>query len=124
MKVAAPSPSVWYGRGTNQEGATMSKNHTKKSPRQDLVVVNQATVQIPLPLLSALEDAESAFFGLCVETGKQVLAAMMENDRIALCGPAGRHDAERQATRGGSSPSAVVLGGRRIGLRRPRVRSM
>jgi transposase-like protein len=102
----------------------MSKSHTKKSPRQDLVLVNQATVQIPLPLLSALEDAESAFFGLCVETGKQVLAAMMEQDRIALCGPAGRHDAERQATRGGSSPSAVVLGGRRIGLRRPRVRSV
>ena len=53
----------------------MAKHSTKQSLRQDLVVVNAATVQIPLPLLSALEDAESAFFGLCVETGKQVLAA-------------------------------------------------
>ena len=102
----------------------MSKSHTKKSRRQDLVVVNQATVQIPLPLLTALEDAESAFFGLCVETGKQVLAAMMEHDRTLLCGPAGRHDAERQAVRAGSTESAIVLGGRRIGLRRPRVRSV
>jgi len=102
----------------------MAKHPTKKSPRQDLVVVNGPTVQIPLPLLSALEDAESAFFGLCVETGKQVLAAMMEQDRIALCGPAGRHDAERQAVRAGSTESAIVLGGRRIGMRRPRVRSV
>ncbi len=102
----------------------MAKHSTKKSPRQALVVVNQATVQIPLPLLSALEDAESAFFGLCVETGKQVLAGMMEHDRIALCGPAGKHDAERQALRAGSTESAIVLGGRRIGLRRPRVRSV
>jgi transposase-like protein len=70
-----------------------------------------------------LEDAESAFFGLCVDTGKQVLAAMMEQDRTALCGPAGRHDPERQATRGGSTESSVVLGGRRIGVRRLRVRS-
>lgn len=102
----------------------MAKHPTKKSPRQDLVAVNGATVQIPLPLLSALEDAESAFFGVCVETGKQVLAAMMEHDRIALCGPAGRHDAKRQAVRAGSTQSAVILGGRRIDMRRPRVRSV
>jgi transposase-like protein len=102
----------------------MVKSHTKKSPRQDLVVVNTTTVQIPLPLLSALEDAENAFFGLCVETGRQVLTAMMEHDRIALCGLAGRHDAERQAVRAGSAESAIVLGGRRIGMRRPRVRSV
>jgi hypothetical protein len=89
----------------------MAKHSTKKSPRQDLVVVNTAAnVQIPLPLLSVLEDAESAFFGLCVATGKQVLEAMMEQDRIALCGPAGRHDPERQALRGGSTESAIVLG--------------
>ena len=102
----------------------MAKHRTKKSARQDLIVVNAATVQIPLPLVPALEDAESAFFGLCVETGKQVLAAMMEQDRTALCGPAGRHDAERQAARAGSTESAIVLGGRRIGMRRPRVRSV
>ena len=102
----------------------MAKSSTKKSPRQERVVVNAATVQIPLPLLSTLEDAESAFFGLCVATGKQVLAAMMEQDRIALCGPAGRHDAGREAVRAGSTASAIVLGGRRIGMRRPRVRSL
>src|SRR3990172_9230151 len=102
----------------------MAKHPTKKSSRQDLVVVNRATVQIPLPLLTALEDAESAFFGLCVETGKKVLAAMMEHDRTALCGPAGRHDADRQAVRAGSTESAIVLGGRRIGMLRPRVRSV
>jgi len=102
----------------------MAKHPTKSSSRQDLVVVNAGTVQIPLPLLSALEDAQSAFFGLCVETGKQVLAAMMEQDRIALCGAAGRHDAERKAVRAGSTESAIVLGGRRIDMRRPRVRSV
>jgi putative transposase len=49
---------------------------------------------------------------------------MMEHDRIALCAPAGRHDADRQAVRAGSTESAIVLGGRRIDMRRPRVRSI
>ena len=93
----------------------MGKSRTKKSRRQDLVVVNATTVQIPLPLQAALEDAESAFFGLCAGTGKQVLAAMMEPDRTALCGPPGRHDTARQAVRGGSTESAIVLGGRGSG---------
>jgi transposase-like protein len=102
----------------------MAKHPTKQSSRQALVVVNAATVQIPLPLLASLEDAERAFFGLCVETGKQVLGAMMEQDRIALCGPAGRHDAGRQAVRAGHTESAIVLGGRRIAIQRPRARSI
>jgi len=99
----------------------MSKSHTKKSPRQDLVVVNQATVQIPLPLLSALEDAESAFFGLCVEAGKQVLAAMMENDRIALCGPAGRflHRVLRSGRNGKDQPSGAQQSAGAAVLSRP-----
>jgi len=29
---------------------------------------------------------KSAFFGLCVRAVKNVLSAMMENDRIVLCG--------------------------------------
>jgi len=102
----------------------MAKHPTKKSSRQGQVAAKATSVQIPLPLLSALEDARGAFFGLCVETGKQVLAAMMEQDRTALCGPAGRHDPDRRAVRGGRTESAIVLGGRRIGIPRPRVRSV
>ena len=30
-------------------------------------------------MLSALEDIESAFFGVCIEAGKQVLDVMMEH---------------------------------------------
>ena len=66
----------------------MSKDSTKSRCRQELVAVHTTPVEVPLPLLSVLEDVEHAFFGLCVEAGKQVLGAMMEQDRTALCGPA------------------------------------
>jgi transposase-like protein len=71
-----------------------------------------------------LQDVQHAFVGLCVHAGKQVLAAMMEADRIAYCGPKGVPDAARKAVRGGGTDSKVVLGGQRIAIRRPRVHSL
>jgi transposase-like protein len=75
-------------------------------------------------MLSALEDIDHAFFGVCVEAGKQVLSAMMEHDRTALCGLPWKPDEERAGRRAGSTESPVTLGGRRIAIRRPRVRSV
>lgn len=66
----------------------------------------------------------TAFHGLCVAAGKQVLAAMMEADRQAACGAANVPDAKRVAVRGSTTRSAVVLGGRRIAVKRPRARSL
>ena len=101
----------------------MSKSLTKFGDRQAQSAVGTASVELPLPLLACLEDTQSAFFGLCVTAGKQVLEAMMEADRTALCGPAGRHDTARGAGRAGTTTSRVVLGGREIALQRLRVRS-
>jgi hypothetical protein len=53
----------------------------------------------------------------CIAAGQRVLAAMMEADRIALCGPKGVPDARRRAVRGCSTASQVVLGGQRSALR-------
>jgi len=71
-----------------------------------------------------LRDVQHAFYGLCVNAGKQVLAAMMEADRVALCGAKGVPDPSRRATRGGHTRGAVVLGGQRIASKRPRARSL
>jgi putative transposase len=76
------------------------------------------------PLAAVLNDVKSAFFGLCVNAGKQVLASMMEADRVALCGPRGKPDLDRQALRGGHTRSWLTLGGRRMAVRRPRARSV
>jgi putative transposase len=81
-----------------------------------------ATVQVPLPLVSVLADAKTAFFGLCLTAGQQVFHAMMEKDRERVCGPKYLPNPHRQAYRGGSAPSEVVLGGRRIVLPRLRAR--
>jgi transposase-like protein len=48
---------------------------------------------------------------------------MLEEDRTALCGPRYAHLADRQAVRAGTVPSEVALGGRKVAVRRPRVRA-
>jgi hypothetical protein len=103
----------------------MAKHPTKSKNRQGLTVVSPstATVQVPLPMLAALEDVEHALIGVCIDAGEAVLRAMMEQDRTALCGPAWKPDAERPGRRAGSTESPITLGGRRIVVRRPRVRT-
>jgi putative transposase len=53
----------------------------------------------------------------------QVLQAMLEEDVVRLVGPRGRHNPDRTAVRHGAEPGQVTLGGRRVQVRRPRVRT-
>jgi len=82
-------------------------------------------VPVSVPALAAvLADVRSAFFGLCVQAGKEVLSAMMEAERTVLCGPKGKPNPHRHAGRGGHTRSCVTLGGQRIAILRPRARSV
>lgn len=83
-----------------------------------------AHVQLSLPVAGVLRDVRSAFFGLCFNAGKAVLAKMMEAERTALCGPKGVPDPARTAYRGGYARTSVVFGGRRVAIRRPRARAV
>jgi transposase-like protein len=96
------------------------KSRTKPALR----VVPAAPVQLSFNVQGVLADVRHAFHGLCVAAGKQVLAAMMEADRQALCGARNVPDAKRRAVRGGTTRSSVVLGGQRIAIAKPRARSL
>ena len=102
----------------------MTKHARKSNPLQAVDLPKTMAVEIPLPLLEAFGSIESSFFELCIDSGQQVLQAMMEQDREDLCGPRWKRDPERSAGRAGTTRSEVTLGGRRIAIPRPRVRSM
>jgi putative transposase len=51
------------------------------------------------------------------------LAELREAEVTEVVGPGGRHDPDRGAVRHGHQPGEVTLGGRRVGLERPLVRS-
>ena len=60
---------------------------------------------------------------MAVGAGLQVMQALMDESVTAICGPKGKHMPDRGAVRHGSEDGAVSLGGRRVSVRRPRVRT-
>jgi len=79
------------------------------------------TVSVALDELAA--DMREGLLALAVGAGLQVMAAIMEQDVAAACGPRGRHDPQRTATRHGHERGSVTLGGRRVAVTRPRMRA-
>lgn len=100
----------------------MKRSRTGSPAEKALAVPPVVSVQVPLPLVDVLADMKTSFFGLCLTAGQQVFQAMMEQDREQLCGPKNVPNPDRHAIRGGSAPSEVVLGGRRIQIPRLRAR--
>jgi transposase-like protein len=56
--------------------------------------------------------------------GLEVMAEMMEAEVTEVAGVKGRHDPDRTHTRHGGENGSVTLGGRRLPVRRPRVRTV
>lgn len=59
-----------------------------------------------------------------ISAGTAALAAVLEEERTALVGPRYAHLPTRQAHRSGSAPGELVMGGRRVQVRRPRARTL
>ena len=76
-----------------------------------------------LPLVELLVDTKAELFELMVRSGLRVLDAMLEEDRTVLCGRRYAHEPTCAASRAGTVPSEVVLGGRKVAIARPRVRA-
>jgi hypothetical protein len=64
-----------------------------------------------------------SLLAMAVSAGLAVMGSLMEESVTALCGPKGKHDPGRSAVRHGAEDGSVTLGGRRVRVRRPRVRA-
>jgi putative transposase len=67
--------------------------------------------------------AKEGLLALSVGVGLGVLGELMAEEVEEVCGPKGRHDPDRVAYRHGSDEGEVTLGGRRVGVERPRMRT-
>ncbi len=82
---------------------------------------------LPVRVQEALGElvgaAREGLLALSVGVGLGVLAELMEEEVVEVVGPKGQQDPERVAVRHGHEPGEVTLGGRRVAVERPRVRS-
>ena len=98
----------------------MKKNYQKNAANATMPVLPEAVSVVMAELAG---DVREGLLAMAVGTGLQVMAAMMNADVEAVCGPKGRHDAGRSAVRHGSGDGSVTLGGRRVPVQRPRMRA-
>src|SRR5674476_330383 len=108
---------------TTKKGTTVTNNYQKNTPKTSagpgLAVPDEVTVAMG----EIVDDMREGLLALAVGAGLQVMSSLMEADVATACGPRGRHDPERTAVRHGSERGSVTLGGRRVGVQRPRMRA-
>jgi putative transposase len=98
---------------------------TKKYQRTELDTSALAVPeQVAVAMNEIAADMREGLLALAVGAGLQVMAQLMEVDVTAVCGPRGKHDPDRTATRHGTERGSVTLGGRRVPISRPRVRAV
>ena len=102
----------------------MRKSRTKLSsrkPRSSSGTLPPASRNV---VAEVLLDARRSLRELVLAKGLEVFGRLLEEDRTRLCGPKNKPQENRQAYRHGHDEGQVVLGGRRIRLSKPRVRSL
>jgi hypothetical protein len=96
----------------------MKKNYQTKT-----TVVMTVPDSVAIAMTDLAAELREGLLALAVGTGLQVMGILLEESVTALAGPKGRHDPDRTAVRHGHEEGSVTLGGRRVSVRRPRVRS-
>jgi putative transposase len=94
-------------------------------------LISTAAVGLPERLAGRLDEHLAGFVAhmrqglLAASTavGLEVMDELMAVEVTEVAGPRGKHNPARVAMRHGIQPGTVTLGGRRVGVRRPRVRT-
>jgi putative transposase len=93
------------------------------------VVTAAEASESPLPprIQEALGElvgaAREGLLALSVGVGLSVVHELMELEVTEVVGPKGRHDPDRRAVRHGHEDGSMTLGGRRVPVKRPRMRT-
>jgi hypothetical protein len=79
-------------------------------------------VQVSLAQLAG--RTRQGLLAFAVGVGPEVFQTLLAEDVASIVGPRGRHQPGRTAYRHSTERSSVALGGRRVGVERPRVRTL
>jgi len=107
----------------HHEGGTA----VSKSTERRQVVTSAAERAVPdevsVSVTEIVSSAREGLLAFAVGTGLQVMQQIMNEQVAALCGPRGKHNPDRLGYRHGREAGSVTLGGRRVPIERPRVRT-
>lgn len=91
--------------------------------REDAAQLPELSDEMRLALTEVVDVAREGLLAMSVGVGLRVFAEMMQDELTAKVGAKHAKLSGRPASRHGSAPGSVVLGGRRVGVERPRART-
>ena len=100
----------------------MSKRTAKGHAMQAGTLEGSTLAQLVEPLVSGVTTTRANLLAWVHGCGMAALDAVFREEAEAVAGPKGRHQAARTHHHWGTTSTELTLGGRRIQVRRPRVR--
>src|SRR5919106_426282 len=116
----------------NQASHTKSPKTNSLRLVPEIGLVDLADPSLPERLAGKVSDQLEVFatqirhglLAASVTIGLDVMGELIDAEVTEIAGPKGRHNPDRVANRHGTEDGTVTLGGRRIPVRRPRVRTV
>ena len=103
----------------------MSKRaRSTKKKKAESAEASEQVVQLPLPVIQTLMDTQQNLHRFLIETGMQVVEAMLASEQAEICGERYRHQTGRKAYRHGSEMGLMTLGGQKVRIKKPRARTV
>jgi len=84
----------------------------------------EVTLQLPLPLRDLFSEVRHAVESVAAEAGLLVMKALIDEEVEQHAGPRDERNPDRHAHRWGSEEGYVVFSGRKVPVKRPRVRAV
>lgn len=102
----------------------MRSRAEKRDQKQAPVLTALGNIrQLLMPMVAGMAAAKRDLMEWVQELGLEALKEVFEADATVIAGPKGKHSEDRINHRWGTTDTELPFGGRRIGLRRPRIRS-
>ena len=96
-------------------------NTRTPKPSEDLFSFGEFSIKDAEQVQQLMQESLTSF---ATEIGVQVAACLLEDDVVKLCGEKSQRVLNRANNRHGSQPGYIILGGQKLAIRRPRVRSI
>ncbi len=103
--------------------ATVSQSRPRIIDKNELTSADLPS-QLKVNLGVLVESAREGLLALCVGIGLSVVEDLFQEEVSRRAGPKGKHDPQRTAYRHGQEQRQLTLGGRRVRVDKPRVRSL
>jgi len=112
--------------GANQVREDRRNRHEEVSAGKVVTTLEATDSPLPARIQEALGElvgaAREGLLALSVGVGLGVVHELMELEVDEVVGPKGKHNPDRVAVRHGHDDGSMTLGGRRVQVRRPRMR--